>query len=137
MRFHSRAADTFSVPLTPLIDVVFLLLLFFILTTSFSQINFLSVQLPQAAADSDQTEHHIKLAIDAMGGHYLDGQPMPADMRMLGQRLRERLAQHPDAMVTIYAHALTAHQAVVQLMALARAQGVSQVGIATMGEHLP
>ena len=137
MRFHSRPVDHFSVPLTPLIDVVFLLLLFFILTTSFSQINFLSVQLPQSSAEGDRAEPHIKIAVDAMGSHYLEGQPMPADMRLLRQRLREMLAQRPDAMVTIYAHALTEHQSVVQLMDLARKQGVRQIGVATMGERLP
>ena len=47
MKFQLRQEDTLSIPLTPLIDVVFLLLLFFMLTTTFSQLDFLKI--PAAA----------------------------------------------------------------------------------------
>ena len=138
MRFQTRQADSFSIPLTPLIDVVFLLLLFFMLTTTFSQLDFLRVQLPQGDAESaTAAESRINLAIDAVGDCYLDGERLPGETEVLAERLQEALAMRPDAVVYVYAHALTPHQSVVRLMAQVRAQGVRQMRIATLGEHLP
>lgn len=137
MRFHLRRQDSFSIPLTPLIDVVFLLLLFFMLTTTFSQLDFLKIQLPSSDAETAGTEARINLAVDAMGDYYLDGQRLPAESRALEEQIRRAVEAQPDAVVYIYAHALTPHQSVVHLMAQARGQGVQQLRIATLGERLP
>lgn len=137
MKFQVRPGDTLSIPLTPLIDVVFLLLLFFMLTTTFSQLDFLKIQLPRGEAEAAGTEVHINLAIDAMGDYYLNGQLLPDGPEALATQLRDALEAQPDAAVYIYAHALTPHQSVVYLMAQARGQGVQQIRIATMGERLP
>ena len=137
MRFQVRREDGLSIPLTPLIDVVFLLLLFFMLTTTFSQLDFLRIQLPQGDAETTGTEVHINLAINAMGDHYLNGQPLPNDSGVIAKQLRSALEAQPGAVVYIYAHALTPHQSVVRLMAQAREQGVQQLRVATLGERLP
>ena len=137
MRFQIRREDSISIPLTPLIDVVFLLLLFFMLTTTFSQLDFLRVQLPRGDAEAAGSEARINLAIDAMGDYYLNGKPLPAESGVLGEQLRSALEAQPDAVVYIYAHALTPHHSVVSLMAQAREQGVPQLRIATLGERLP
>lgn len=137
MKFQTRPQDSFSIPLTPLIDVVFLLLLFFMLTTTFSQLDFLKIQLPRGEAETAGAEVHINLAIDAMGDYYLNGQLLPDEPEALTAQLRLALVERPDAVVYIYAHALTPHQSVVYLMAQARGQGVQQIRVATMGERLP
>ncbi len=137
MKFQLRREDSLSIPLTPLIDVVFLLLLFFMLTTTFSQLDFLKIQLPQGEAEAAGTEVRINLAIDAMGDYYLNGQLLPKETDALAARLRGALEAQPESVVYIYAHALTPHQSVVSLMAQARGQGVQQIRVATMGERLP
>ena len=137
MKFQVRQGDAFSIPLTPLIDVVFLLLLFFMLTTTFSQLDFLKIQLPRGEAEAAGTEVRINLAIDAMGDYYLNGQLLPDDPEALAAQLHLALADQPDAAVYVYAHALTPHQSVVYLMAQARGQGVQQIRVATLGERLP
>ncbi len=137
MKFQARQEDAISIPLTPLIDVVFLLLLFFMLTTTFSQLDFLRIQLPRGEAETVAAEGRIVLAIDAMGDHYLDGQLLPGETEALGARLRAEVEARPDAVVYVYAHALTPHQLVVRLMAQARAQGVRNLRVATLGERLP
>ena len=137
MRFQVRREDGISIPLTPLIDVVFLLLLFFILTTTFSQLDFLRIQLPQGSAETVGSEARINLAIDAMGDYYLDGQPLPSEPEAFVAQLQDALEAQPGAVVYVYAHALTPHQSVVHLMAQAREQGVRQIRVATMGERLP
>ena len=137
MKFQIRREDGISIPLTPLIDVVFLLLLFFMLTTTFSQLDFLRIQLPQGDAETAGTEVRINLAIDAMGDYYLNGQPLPAESEAFAEQLQGALEAQPGAVVYIYAHALTPHQSVVRLMAQAREQGVQQLRVATLGERLP
>lgn len=137
MKFQARREDGISIPLTPLIDVVFLLLLFFMLTTTFSQLDFLKIQLPQGGAETAGAEARINLAIDAMGDYYLNGQPLPPESEAFAERLQSALEAQPNAVVYIYAHALTPHQSVVHLMAQAREQGVQQLRVATMGERLP
>ena len=137
MRFQSRREDGFSIPLTPLIDVVFLLLLFFMLTTTFSQLDFLRIQLPQSDAETAGAEARINLAIDAMGEYYLDGQPLSSEPEVFAERLHGALEAQPGAVVYVYAHALTPHQSVVRLMAQVREQGVQQLRVATLGERLP
>lgn len=137
MRFQVRREDGISIPLTPLIDVVFLLLLFFILTTTFSQLDFLRIQLPQGSAETAGSEARINLAIDAMGDYYLNGQPLSGEPEAFVAHLQDALEAQPGAVVYVYAHALTPHQSVVHLMAQAREQGVRQIRVATMGERLP
>ena len=137
MKFHIRREDGISIPLTPLIDVVFLLLLFFMLTTTFSQLDFLKIQLPQGDAEAAGAEARINLAIDAMGDYYLNGHPLPSEAEAFAEQFQSALEAKPGAVVYIYAHALTPHQSVVRLMAQAREQGVQQLRVATMGERLP
>ena len=137
MKFQGRREDSLSIPLTPLIDVVFLLLLFFMLTATFSRLDLLDVQLPQAQAERAGAEAHIKLAIDAMGETWLDGEPLSPDPQVFARQIRDALEARPDARVYLYAHALTPHQAVVSLMARAQAQGVRQIRVASLGERLP
>ena len=137
MKFQIRREDALSIPLTPLIDVVFLLLLFFMLTTTFSQLDFLRIQLPQGDAEAPGAETRINLAIDAMGEYYLDGRPLATESEALGGQIQAALEAQPDAVVYIHAHALTPHQSVIHLMAQARAQGVQQIRVATLGERLP
>ena len=137
MKFHIRREDGISIPLTPLIDVVFLLLLFFMLTTTFSQLDFLKIQLPQGDAEAAGAEVRINLAIDAMGDYYLNGHPLPSEAEAFAEQFQSALEAQPGAVIYIYAHALTPHQSVVRLMAQAREQGVQQLRVATMGERLP
>ena len=135
MKFASPAPDEAQVPLTPLIDVVFLLLLFFMLAATFGELNFLELELPRAAAAPETPAARLDLAVDAAGGWHLDGSALPAEPRARAARLRAALAAAPA--VYVHAHALAPHGAVVQLVAEARAAGADSVRLATLGERLP
>ncbi len=135
MKFRIPREDALQIQLTPLIDVVFLLLLFFMLTATFSELNFLDVQLPRADAESAVAGPRIDLGIDASGDIYLNGQLLPPDDDFLEQRLRTAVQMQPDAQVFVHAHAQTPHEAVARVMARARAQGISELHIATLSER--
>lgn len=137
MKFAQPAPDEAQVPLTPLIDVVFLLLLFFMLAATFGELNFLELELPRAAAAAPaDPAARLDLAVDAAGGWHLDGAALPADSQARAA-LRAALAAAPEAVVYVHAHALAPHGAVVQLAAAARAAGADAVRLATLGERLP
>ena len=138
MKFAAPAPDEAQVPLTPLIDVVFLLLLFFMLAATFGELNFLELELPRAAgAAPEPAAARLDLAVDAAGGWHLEGSALPAAPRARAARLRAALAAAPGAAVYVHAHALAPHGAVVQLVAAARAAGADAVRLATLGERLP
>ena len=138
MKFAEPVPDEARVPLTPLIDVVFLLLLFFMLTAAFGELNFLELELPRAAgAVPEPGAARLDLAVDAAGGWHLAGRALPAEPRARAARLRAALAAAPAAAVYVHAHALAPHGAVVQLVAAARAAGADAVRLAALGERLP
>ena len=136
MNFRAGAPAAPDVPLTPLIDVVFLLLLFFILTTSFRDLDFLDLQLvAQTRPGETDAQPCLRLALDAEGAAYLDRARLPPAADARAAQLRRAFAGAPD--VCVHAHALTPHGAVVAMMAQARAAGADAVRLGTLGEQLP
>ena len=127
---HGRR-DEVSLDMTPLIDVVFLLLIFFMLTASFTQAQRLQVELPKAEqgeAVKDPAKDWV-IEIDAQGNYALNGEAMAGDQLIL--RLRELPERTDDTVILIRADAKTEHQAVVQALDAARAAGLLHIGLAT------
>ena len=132
MNFKGRGRrDEVSLDMTPLIDVVFLLLIFFMLTASFTQAQRLKVELPKAEqgeAVKDPAKDWV-IEIDAQGNYALNGEAMAGDQLIL--RLRELPERTDDTVILIRADAKTEHQAVVQALDAARAAGLLHIGLAT------
>ena len=127
---HGRR-DEVGLDMTPLIDVVFLLLIFFMLTASFTQAQRLKVELPKADQGeqvADPSQDWV-IEIDAQGHYALNGEALAADQ--LSVRLRELPGRNEDTVVQIRASATTQHQAVVTALDAARAAGLSHIGLAT------
>ena len=127
---HGRR-DEVSLDMTPLIDVVFLLLIFFMLTASFTQAQRLKVELPKAEqgeAVKDPAKDWV-IEIDAQGNYALNGEALAGDQLIL--RLRELPERTDDTVILIRADAKTEHQAVVQALDAARAAGLLHIGLAT------
>jgi len=74
--FHRPKRITTSIDMAPLIDVVFLLLIFFMLTSSFS-LPSLQIKLPTAQGQPDSSPEVILVAVDAQGTISIQGQPVP------------------------------------------------------------
>ena len=131
MNFRQLRRPEVSINLTPLIDVVFLLLIFFMVSTSFSELTQLMVDLPEAEGASASTNTTLLLVIDVEGNMTLDGAPVPNDARGLSEALRQRLSGNTDIPVTLSADAMTPHQYVVTAIDVAAQLNITRLTIAT------
>lgn len=130
MKFRPDRRDVVTPDITPLVDVVFLLLIFFMLSTTFVVSPGIRVNLPQAEAEPVRTEQQeVRIKIDAKGSIYLEDQRM--SLEDLDQRLRDAARVDRDAMVVIEADEETAHKFVVDVMDRAKAAGLHRLAIAT------
>jgi biopolymer transport protein ExbD len=122
-----------DINLTPLIDVVFLLLIFFMVSTTFNRDSELSIELPAASADAQQQQPDaIEVAIDAKGRFYVNGrQLLNTQAKTLRQALQAAAGENDSPPVIISADAMTPHQAVVQIMDAARELGFVRLTFAT------
>ena len=135
MKFGPRRRPEASIELTPLIDVVFLLLIFFMVSTSFVRETRLAVDLPEALGDALEAagrEARVALVIDAAGGYALDGRPLAdGELATLEGALRSVVATDGAPRLVIAADGETAHRAVVRAMDAARRAGIVRIDVAT------
>ena len=130
MNFRQLRRPEVSINLTPLIDVVFLLLIFFMVSTSFSELTRLVVDLPEAEGAPASTNTTLLLVVDVEGNMTLDGAPVPNDARGLSEALRQRLSGNTDIPVTLSADAMTPHQYVVTAIDVAAQLNITRLTIA-------
>ena len=131
MNFRQLRRPEVSINLTPLIDVVFLLLIFFMVSTSFSELTQLVVDLPEAEGSPATTDEALILTVDVAGNMMLNGESVPNDARGLTLALRQQLSGNTDIPVTLSADAMTPHQYVVTAMDVAARLNLTRLTIAT------
>ena len=129
-----RSDERVDVNLTPLIDVVFLLLIFFMVSTTFDRHAKLKVELPEASAkQTQQQQQSIVLSIDAKGNYFInDRQLVNTRLETLKIALKKTLADEKDVPLILRADAKTPHQAVVRAMDAASQLGLTRLSIATI-----
>ena len=133
MNFSRAEEDRLDVNITPLIDVVFLLLIFFMVTTTFNQQAELRVDLPEASSEEQAMEViPIEITIDPSGTYFVNGQGLVNNKAdTLYQSLHKIVAGDKEKSVIIRADASTPHQAVVTAMDTVAKLGLSKLSIAT------
>lgn len=131
MNFRQLRRPEVSINLTPLIDVVFLLLIFFMVSTSFSELTQLVVDLPEAEGALASADTAVLLVVDVAGNMTLDGEPVPNDARGLSAAMGQRLSGNTDIPVTLSADAMTPHQYVVTAMDVVAQLNITRLSIAT------
>jgi biopolymer transport protein ExbD len=119
-------------PLTSLIDIVFLLLIYFLLTTNFIVDEGIKIKLPQAKASAPQTEEVITVYVDEQGRAYLREHEVP--LTELFDRLREMIGAEKDRLVVIRADRSVILNHAVKVMDLAKAAGAGRLCLATEKE---
>jgi len=130
--------DSVEVNLTPLIDVVFLLLIFFMVSTTFDRHAKLKVSLPEASTKATQQQNDpLVLSIDAKGNYFLnERQVVNQQLGTLKQAIRKTLSEKnvniDDVSMVLRADANTPHQAVVRAMDAASQLGLTKLSIATV-----
>ena len=122
MNFRRREVEDIDVNLTPLIDVVFLLLIFFMVSTSFEHQSKLSIDLPQAQGEqSNKEDKSINIAIDAENQFYINQNKLTdISAEALMQQLEKIIKDKKDAQIVISADKNTSHQQVMKVMDVAR-----------------
>lgn len=136
MKFRRRQRDTVEIGLAPLIDVVFILLLFFVVTTTFTRETRLKVDLPEAAsgAPMEQTElRPLEVVVAADGSFSVNGKALvKSDLDSLMASLQRESEGDTSLPLTISADGKSPHQAVVVAMDAAGKLGFSRLRIATV-----
>ena len=132
MRFKRQRKEALAVNLTPLIDVVFLLLIFFMVSTSFTDLSELVVNLPEADGEQRQAEAKgLELVITSSEEMFLNGVPFPADEKNLRLILVEKAGSRRDIPISIIADADTRYAMVVMSMDAVSQLGFKQLSIGT------
>ncbi|KMM89794.1 ExbD/TolR family protein [Pseudomonas lundensis] len=136
MKFRRKPRETVDINLASLIDVVFILLLFFVVTTTFTRETQLRVDLPEAVSGSpseDQTVKQLDIAISADGVFSVNNQLLPKnDLASLMQALQKESGGDTSLPLSISADGKTQHQAVVTAMDAAGKLGFSQLRMTTV-----
>jgi biopolymer transport protein ExbD len=133
LKFRVQRREDVSINLTPLIDVVFLLLIFFMVSTTFTRETQLSIDLPEAEGQPRETvEEEIEILVDESGQYRVNGQALvDKRMRTLQAAIYKVSAGDTTMPMTITADAQAAHQDVVQAMDAAGQMGFIHLSITT------
>ena len=134
MRLQNHAKEEPNVDLTSLIDVVFLLLIFFMVSTTFERESVLKVDLPEASAVADREElpDSMELVIDGEGRMFLNDQRLlDSNANTIRAAMEQMAGENRDLPLILRADRLTPHHFVVTAMDVAAQMGFINLSIAT------
>lgn len=133
MNFRSRDRDEPEINLIPFIDVLLVILIFLMLTTTYSKFTQLQLTLPVADAEQMRDRPKEVIVSVAADGRYavnkaaLDGR----SVEVVAAALRTAASAGPESIVIISADATAPHQSVITVMEAARRAGLTQITFAT------
>lgn len=133
---RGQAQEPVEINLIPMIDVLLVILIFMMVTTTFSQIAELQINLPTAQAEKPQDKPAtINVAVDSAGRYVINGKPfIGKEVDTLSVELKRAAGNAADPVVIISADAAATHQAVVNVMEAARQSGLSKITFATQAQ---
>jgi biopolymer transport protein ExbD len=133
LNFRAHRREEINVNLTPLIDVVFLLLIFFMVSTTFTKASQLSIDLPEATGNpSEAAQDQIEILVDESGNYRVNGKPLvDTNVRTLQAAIYKVSAGDTSMAMVISADAQASHQSVVRAMDAAGQMGFVHLNIAT------
>ncbi len=131
MNFKRQKKEELSLNLTPLIDIVFLLLIFFMVSTTFTKENHLSINLPEADGEvSDAPKQMVEVVIDKDGQYSINGKSLISHKLITLKQAIEKVSEGDRSLpFIITADAATPHESVVRAMDAAGQLGFSRLSI--------
>lgn len=124
--------DEPEINLIPMIDVFLVILIFLMVTTTYSKFAGLEINLPTADAQAQQDKpNEIDVVVTADGGVIIDELSVSGGVEAIAQALQRAAAGAADPVVVINADARAAHQNVIDVMQAARNAGLTQISFAT------
>lgn len=134
MKFRKSARrDTPEVNLIAFIDVLLVILIFLMVSTTFSKFSALKLSLPTATTNPEQAQPKtVSVAIDASGSVTVDSRRLGLiEPKTLAATLKQVVGANTDSVVEIHADAMATHQSVVNVMEAARLAGLQRLSFAT------
>ncbi len=133
MKFNSTSpVEEVNINLTPLIDVVFLLLIFFMVSTTFDTTSQLKIRLPEASQNEfTKAKAPLNLMIDAKGQFFLNSRELSSQKSEALSFALQRVLDGSDRPIVIQSDAESPVQSLVTAMDVVSRLGLSQVSIAT------
>jgi len=129
----ARSRDEPEINFIPLIDVLLVILIFLMVTTTYQRVAELQITLPEADADQiKQRPKEVNVGIDAQGQYVIDKNVFPfTTVAALAEALNRASGGSKDAVVIINADANATHQSVIHVMEAARQTGLIHITFAT------
>ena len=133
MNLQPGGEDEPEVNLTPLIDVVFLLLIFFMVSTTFEHQSRIQIDLPESTASPVEVEENsLEIIIDAQGRYFIgEEQVVNTELKTLKSAISKAVGDRDTVPVTIRADANTPHQAVITALDATSQLGLTRISLAT------
>ena len=128
LRQVDTSGDESTVDITPMLDVVFIMLIFFIVTATFIKEAGIDVDKPEAATAVVQEKASILIAIDASDQVWIDRRPV--DIRSVRSIVERLHAENPKGTVVIQADRDSRNNTLVQVMDASRRAGVYEIALA-------
>jgi biopolymer transport protein ExbD len=132
-RRNTRAEHSTEISFIPLIDVLLVILIFFMASSTFAKFASLQITLPSAQASQSQTKpQEIHIAVTSDGRYAIDTQIKTfADVSEFASSLKSLSGDRTDSVIIIHADGAATHQAVVNVMEAARLANLSRIAFAT------
>ena len=133
MNLRPQRHDDVDLNITPLIDVVFLLLIFFMVSTTFERESEINITLPEASEEyTDNQLDKVEIFIDAEGRLYVNEQALVnSQLGTIRDAIRSELFDLEDPQVIISADAKATHELVIRIMDAARQLELVKITFAT------
>jgi len=133
MRFHGPSRDEPEINLIPFIDILLVILIFLILTTTYSKFTELQIKLPLADAEHQRDyPKEVIVSVSSDGRYVINRVAVQGrSLEALGAALVLGAKAGKDSVIIISADASATHQAVITVMEAARRNGFSQITFAT------
>jgi len=130
---QTSSEDEPAVNLTPLIDVVFILLIFFMVSTTFQRESEIKIELPEASSEPvEEKEDVLEIVIDIQGHYFIDEQQVVnTELETLKTAIQKFLGGQTEMPVVIRADRNTPYEAVVRAMDATAQLGLLQMSLAT------
>jgi biopolymer transport protein ExbD len=131
-RLGSRKEEL-EINLIPLIDVLLVILIFLMVTTTYSRYSELQINLPTAEANKpEERPNQINVAVDGQGKYVVNKMPVPfRSPDSFAEELKRAAGSIADPVIVISADAAATHQSVVNIMEAARIAGYSRITFTT------
>ena len=132
MKLRPTSKESPDINLTPLIDVVFLLLIFFMVSTTFNRDSELGIELPQASPEAkERSSATVEVSVDAQGRYYVNGRRLVnTQLKTLKQAIAKAARDQEAPPILLSADAQTPHQAVIVVMDAVQQLGFSRLSFA-------